>query len=209
MIPTLINFTLDSSGSMAGVAQSTILGFNSFLEEQRALADGFLTLTVFHTQQAVYYAGKPLSKVPPLGSSASPYSPNGGTALFDAVGDGIKAAEQWIATTKFTGQVLNVILTDGQENSSDRWHVNIPTVQNDDLDVAGLIKWKSDVDGWKFLFLGSGGSEWLENTFRHTGIDPAFFVGYHAQDTGSTYKGMSNSVAASRATGADFNLPKP
>ena len=205
----LISFVLDKSSSMLSVVKPTVDGFNAFIADQRtAPGKAFLSLTLFDTTFDVRYVGADLDTVPPLGSPDNLYLPSGMTALFDAVGTTIKGTEKWLANRNFEGKVVVVILTDGQENSSREWHVNNPIVDGDDRDLGGLIKWKQE-EGWEFVFLGSGGSSWLERTFGHV-ADAHSFAGF-AHDgaaTASAYAGVSSNLRSSRSTGTRFVAPK-
>lgn len=197
----LICFILDKSGSMTSVNKATCDGFNQFVADQKSNpGEAYLTLTLFDTAFDVRYVGTALNDVPDLGTSVNSYIPSGMTALFDAVGEAVKATEKWVDSNSWTGRVMVVILTDGQENSSNEWHINNPRVENDAMDVAGLIDWKQK-EGWDFIFLGAGGTEWLERTF-HTLLRSNFYA--YAGDSGSTAHAhalLSNAVTRSRAGG--------
>lgn len=203
----LINFILDKSASMGVVTDGTIQGFNAFMEEQRKLPGARLSLTLFDTNFEVRHVAVPLDGVPALNRST--YIPSGNTALLDAVGTTIKGTEQWlIAHPGFSGKVVVAVLTDGEENSSHQWHVNHPPIPGDDKDLGGLIEWKQK-EGWEFVFLGSGGSAWLEQTFGHVVAADRFYGYRHdAMATADTYSGVSRSLASSRSTGSSFKPPK-
>lgn len=197
----LINFVLDSSGSMMAVRNETCEGFNLFKSDQaKQVGRAFMTLTLFDTTFDIRYAGVSLDLIPDLGYANNNYRPGGGTALFDAVGDSIKKTEQWVKDHNWTGSVMVVTLTDGQENSSRNWHVYNPRKENDQWDIAGLIDWKQN-EGWNFLFLGAGGTDWLEKTFQNLPLDNFFAYSGDAGSTRSTYAGVSNAMTTSRATG--------
>lgn len=207
----LINFVLDRSGSMASVVPGTIEGWNAFIDEQRNQpGKALLSLTLFDTEFETRYVAAPLATVPKMDRlGENRYDTRGGTALFDAVGTTIKGTEAWLANhLDFKGKVVCVILTDGEENSSRQWHVNIPMIAGDDKDVAGLIKWKQD-EGWDFVFLGSGGSKWLERTFGHVASLDSF-AGYDHSNVSNvaSYAGVSANLSATRSTGKRFVAPK-
>src|SRR5258708_31436504 len=123
----LICFVLDKSASMLGVQQATCDGYNKFMEDQgNDKGKTLVSLTLFDTSFQHRYVAKPVREMPALGVMANPYKPSGNTALFDAVGFCIKTAERWVEGEGWTGQVKVVILTDGAENSSRRWHVFHP-----------------------------------------------------------------------------------
>lgn len=202
----LINFVLDDSGSMQSMVGATIEGVNAFLDEQREIEGTLLSLTLFNTGFDVRYVARDLREVPPMAPTGENfYRPNGGTALFDAVATTIQGTEQWLAAhPDWEGKVMCVILTDGAENASKKWHINIPAIEGDDFDVAQLISAKQ-AQGWEFLFLGSGGSTWLEQTFGHV-VGAKSFVGYThtVGDSSLAYRGVSRSMTNSRLTGAQF-----
>lgn len=204
----LICFVLDKSGSMAGVADATIEGANSFLHDQREQpGQALLSLTLFDTRFEVRYVAKPLAEVPPFDKmGANAYQPGGMTALFDAVGTTIKGTEAWLTKhPEFGGKVVVVTLTDGFENSSHEWHINNPMIPGDARDLNGLIQWKQ-AEQWQFVFLGAGGSQWLEKTFGAV-CDSASFAGYDntPRATVATYAGVSHSLTATRSTGKRFS----
>jgi len=87
----------------------------------------------------------PGEEVRPLGDV---YSPNGMTALYDAVGDAVTKTGAFLDSLGPDSRpedVIVVILTDGMENSSRRWDLG---------QVARLIADAED-DGWQFVFLGA------------------------------------------------------
>lgn len=197
----LIVFVLDQSGSMTNVRPETCAGYNQFIEDQLKV-DGqtLVTLTLFDTLTETPFVAQEASTIPSLGSKDNPYTPKGMTSLFDAVGDAVKKTEEWITVSKWQGQVKVVVLTDGEENSSSRWHINNPRKDNDDRDIAGLIEWKQN-EGWDFVFLGAGGTQWLERTFNT--LDNNVFYAYAggAQATMDCHNLLSASVTRSRMTG--------
>lgn len=204
----LINFVLDGSGSMWSHRDATIEGFNSFIEDQRNQpGEAFLSLTVFDTTFRTPFVGTPLHLVAPLGDGDNPYSPTGGTALLDAVGSTIKGTERWLEQNPgFSGRVVCVVMTDGEENSSRSWHINQPTRDGDSKDVAGLIKYKQ-AEGWEFVFLGAGGSGWLERAFGHV-IDPSRILWTSSSDSGhrSIYAASSAALSSVRTDGGSYNI---
>lgn len=209
--PVLVNFVLDKSGSMHTLQRATIEGYNSFLYDQKS-QPGIckMSLTQFDTSLQVDFVGVDIAQVPLLDTMG--YMCNGGTALLDAVGTTIKGAEKWIENHKydhavrFRGpapdwKVLTVIFTDGEENSSREWHLKQPMVPGDAYDVGGLIQWKQK-EGWEFIFMGTGGSDWLERTFGAY-VAHDHFVGYAATADSHThsYASLSNTSSALRSTG--------
>lgn len=212
---TIIAFVLDRSGSMVPVTQATIDGFNQFLKEQQALPTrAYLSMTLFHSDYAnqpvldVRYVARDIREVPPMGHfGENAYTPGGGTPLLDAVGATVKGIEKWQSKHSHKGKVLFVILTDGEENTSQTWHIRHPADTEDAQDLLNLIRWKQN-EGWEFAFMGAGGSQWLERTFGCVVTDPARYMSYANTSVGnnSAYTVLSSSVTGTRTTGATFNF---
>ena len=105
-------FVLDKSGSMWGSESDVIGGFNSLITKEKKLhPNTIVTLVFFDTEYKVIYTRKDISEVEELTSDV--YYADGCTALLDAVGTTINRLDK-IAHDN----VLFVIATDGQENSS-------------------------------------------------------------------------------------------
>lgn len=146
---THIAIVLDRSGSMQSIRGDVIGGFNAFLSAQQAEpGEATLTLVQFDSQDPyeVLADHVPLAGVPPL--TAETFVPRGGTPLLDAVGRCILATEAWLARQPDNlrpGNVVCVIVTDGQENASAEF--TLPRVRD-------LIQAKEAL-GWEFLFLSA------------------------------------------------------
>jgi uncharacterized protein with von Willebrand factor type A (vWA) domain len=124
---------LDRSGSMAVCIDDTIGGYNTFLKEQDP--DTVLSLTLFDNKIKNVYK-KSVRDIEPLNTKT--YVPRGGTALLDAIG-------QVINSVPIDETPSIVILTDGHENSSEKYtkfHIN------------DLIEEKKKA-GWTFVFLAA------------------------------------------------------
>ncbi len=74
-----------------------------------------MTLTLFDTRFDTVATAVPVRDV--LDLTPQTYAPSGMTALYDAVGHTLKLADDYVAA-HHPDQVLFVIMTDGQENSS-------------------------------------------------------------------------------------------
>jgi hypothetical protein len=209
--PTLVCVCMDVSGSMQPLQRASIDGFNEFLRDQQEQeGDCRFSLTLFNTSFDIRHLATPVAKVDMLNTYT--YQPNGGTALLDAVGSTIKGTEQWLESQKQPAydrtytrlpawKVVVAVLTDGYENSSQQWHINQPPAFGDDRDLLGLIKWKQN-EGWEFVFLGAGGSDWLEKTFGSVVAHDHFVAYAHTgAATMDTYAGVSNTVSTLRSTG--------
>jgi hypothetical protein len=208
----LIGFVLDRSASMSPVINDTVRGFNEFIDSQKDdEGEALLSLTLFNSELEVRYVAQRLADIPPMTAFEGPnaYSTGSNTGLFDAVGVTVKGIEQWVANhPQFTGHVKMVILTDGQENASHVWHINAGGVKDgDDHDLLGLIQWKQK-EGWEFIFLGAGGSEWLEHTFSSV-VDQSAFFAYQNDAGGSAdaYAAVGAAMKESRSKGVPMAAP--
>ena len=85
---TELVFILDRSGSMSGLEQDTIGGFNSLIEKQRKEPGRAVVSTVlFDNDSEVIHDRLPLDRVPLM--TDKDYYVRGCTALLDAVGGAI------------------------------------------------------------------------------------------------------------------------
>lgn len=88
---TELIFILDKSGSMAGLEQDTIGGFNALIEKQRKLSgDVRVTTVLFNQAYELLHDRIPLAGVSPL--TETEYAVGGTTALLDAIGSAIQKA---------------------------------------------------------------------------------------------------------------------
>lgn len=81
-----------------------------------------------------------------------------------------------------------------------------PQVFSPEYDLGALIE-RKQADGWEFVFLGAGGSAWLEQTFGSY-VPKGAIVRTVASDRGSrrTYAGVSSAMTRSRVSGASFSV---
>lgn len=144
---TEIIFLLDRSGSMSGLENDTIGGFNSFIERQCQLeGDTLLTTVLFDDQYQVLWNGKDARKVR---LTSKEYFVRGTTALLDAAGKTILDVGHRLSKTpeeQRPGSVIFVITTDGMENASREF-----TYEK----VKELIKHQQDKYSWEFIFMGA------------------------------------------------------
>lgn len=141
-------FILDRSGSMSGLEQDTIGGFNSMLEKQRKSGNDIIWSTVlFDDRIDVIHDRIPIGQVGEL--TEREYYVRGMTALLDAVGSAIRHTVNVRKSMKKGTEpekTLFVITTDGMENSSIRYSY---------ADVKRMIRHEQKKYGWEFMFLGS------------------------------------------------------
>ncbi|WP_034759504.1 vWA domain-containing protein [Rossellomorea vietnamensis] len=144
---TEIIFLLDRSGSMCGLEQETIGGYNSFIEKQRKLSGQTLVTTVlFDDKVEQLWSGVEAGKVE---LTREEYFVRGCTALMDAVGKTIIEVGNRLsrmAEGQRPGKVIFVITTDGMENAS---------VEFSASQVKDLINQQQQGYNWEFIFLGA------------------------------------------------------
>ncbi len=141
---TDITIVLDRSQSMHVVTEQTIVGFNKFLADQKAVpGDAKLTLYLFDHEILTPLNGRDLKDVPELDNKT--YVPRGNTALLDAIGRGINETGKRLSAQP-ADKVVFVIITDGQENCSLEFRRS---------QVNEMIKHQQEKYSWEFVFLGA------------------------------------------------------
>jgi len=198
---TEIAFILDRSGSMAPVTESAITGFNEFLrDQQKTEGQARLTLVLFDNEYLVPMDCIPVQEAVALDTTT--YVPRGSTALLDAIGttiDRLGARLSTVPEHDRPGQVIVAILTDGYENSSEKFKWK---------DISGKILEQTNTYKWQFLFLGA--NQDAIATAASLNIDAANAASYIADKIGSrtNSKAMSRKLSAMRkmAMGASMNV---
>lgn len=144
---TELVFLLDRSGSMAGLEDDTVGGFNAVLEQHRQQSGQAVVSTVLFDHEArVLHDRLDLRQVRPL--ARDDYTVRGSTALLDAVGSSIQhisMVQRYLPDGFKPGKTIFVITTDGMENASRRYSYE---------SVRRLIAEREE-EGWEFLFLGA------------------------------------------------------
>ena len=190
---TELVFILDRSGSMAGLEEDTIGGFNAMLEKQKAEpGEAYVSTVLFDNRSEVVHDRLPLERVPAL--TRKEYFVRGCTALLDAVGGAIQHIgniHKYAREEDRPQRTLFIITTDGMENASRRY--DYPRVRE-------MIERQKEKYGWEFLFLGSNIDAAKEAA--RFGISAERAANYHAdhQGTGLVYEAVNAAVCAVRAS---------
>lgn len=168
----LINFVLDKSGSMESIRAATISGFNEFKNDQaREAGKALMTLTLFDTRFDTVAEAVPVGDV--LDLTPQSYAPDGCTALYDAVGHTMKLTDDYVAKHK-PDQVLFVIMTDGQENSSREFSRD---------KIFRLIEERQARAGYEFIYLGANQDSYASGL--EMGIRAGRMIDYDATPDGA------------------------
>ncbi len=191
---------IDRSGSMESVRYEAIIGLNQFMDEQRKLSEAAdVTMVFFNNRTMTLYMGKPIVEVPWV--TVSMYEPDGNTALLDAVGEVVEAAElrqKALGDQSRIVKTIVCILTDGLENASTRYTQS---------DIKRLISRKEE-DGWDFIYLGAEQNAREEGS--KIGIQEKFCIQFErtSQSTTEVFYEMSEIVCECRAVEEpnDFRL---
>lgn len=132
----LILFLLDESGSMLSQADEMVDAINNLIVSQRSLTpDDDPTIEIIKFNHGVK---EPITgKLKTFHLNHKDYNPSSGTALFDAIGEIVSRHND-------KKNITAVIVTDGADTSS---------IEHNLSDVKDMINRKTNIDGWKFLYL--------------------------------------------------------
>ena len=158
---TELVFILDRSGSMSGLENDTIGGFNSFIEKQKEVEGECIVSTVlFNNVSKVIHDRVSIKVVDKM--TRNDYVASGSTALIDAMGDAIhhiKNVHKYIREEDVPEHTMFVIITDGEENASHRYSSD---------EVKKMVSLQKE-KGWEFIFLGANID--AVETAKNYGID--------------------------------------
>ena len=178
---TEVVFILDRSGSMSGMEDDTIGGFNSMIEKQKKTeGEALISTILFDHETEVIHDRVPLSEISPM--TDKDYWVRGSTALLDAIGKSIKHIKnihKYAREEDKPDKTLFCITTDGMENASIIY--SYPEIRK----MIEVQKKK----GWEFLFLGAN-IDAIE-TAGHLGISRNRAANFH-----NDHKGISQSYSA-------------
>lgn len=186
---TAIAVVVDRSGSMQSMRKDAEGGLNTFIEDQKA-EPGKCTLRIdqFDTVYDNVVKSTEIAKV-----EKYTLTPRGGTALLDAMGKTIVdfgSELKALPEAKRPANVIVVVVTDGDENSSREWTKDA---------VSKLIKQQENDYGWTFVFLAAN------QDAIAVGASYGFHAGtsmtYDSANVGNTYATLSAKVSGTRSTG--------
>ena len=190
---TEVVFILDRSGSMSGLEDDTIGGFNSILKKQRE-EDGDANVTTILFDDEIEMLHKRVNIKEIKNITSNDYYVRGCTALLDAIGYSINFMIN-VAKNKNEEKAKNVlfiITTDGHENASREYSYE---------KVKKMITYQKEKYNWKFLFLGANID--AISTAKNFGISKEFASNYMSDEVGTklTYEVMNDAISGCRKCG--------
>ena len=174
---TELIFILDRSGSMGGLEEDTIKGYNAMLNKQLAEpGEALITTVLFDNDIELLHDRLNLREALPI--TEKEYYVRGSTALLDAIGLSISNTVNNIRQkneSERPEKVIFVITTDGEENSSREYSFD---------KINKMITHEKEKYGWEFIFLGANIDAIA--TARRFGINEDRATNYHADKKGTT-----------------------
>lgn len=130
---------LDESGSMGSIRNDMITAINDLIMEQKQIKDKpcKFTLVKFNDSIKRVIQNRDLQEVSEL--TPQDYIPDRTTALYDAIGSTVN----WF---RYESNVLMVIVTDGQENSSKEYN---------HAQIKQMLDEKQKHRGWTYVYLSN------------------------------------------------------
>ena len=188
---TELVFILDKSGSMCGMEEDTIGGFNSMIEKQKKL-DGkvYVSTVLFSNNSQVLHDRVDIEKIEPM--TEMQYNVGGSTALFDAIGSAIKHignVHKYAREEDVPQHTMFIITTDGMENASHTYS---------SAEVKKMISRQEEKYGWEFLFVAANID--AVETARNIGIRKERAANYEHSKKGTRnmYAAVDCAVSAMR-----------
>lgn len=195
-LATLVAVLIDESGSMMGVRDDTIGGYNSFIDTIQGEQKGrraYVSTFLFD-----YTAGEPvlrtlqnavdIQEAEPLTEKS--YHPRGSTPLYDAIGLAVTQIDRSVTRHRID-KVTFVIQTDGHENASREF--NHRAVRSMIEDCTGR--------GWQVIFLGADLSD-ARDIGVGLGVQASNSMAYAKGHTQSAFRATASSSGAYRTSGA-------
>lgn len=191
---TELVFVLDKSGSMCGLEDDTIGGFNAMLQKQKEVkGDCRITTVFFDNRIELIHDRLDIESVKPI--TRKEYHAGGCTALLDAIGFSIEkivSIQKSVDASYRADKVMFVIITDGMENASRRFTKK---------QIKKMIETEKKKYHWEFMFLGANID--AVETASDFGIDKNMACDYlpDSKGTALNFETVSSAACAYRNTG--------
>ena len=198
LVETHYLLILDESGSMDGLRSVTINNVNEQIQMIKDLDKKypdqkyFISLVTFNTEIKERFMDVPAAEMKEI--TKKDYTPNGGTALRDAMGIGITKLEDNLRPRmndkeKIATAVI-VVITDGEENSSSQWDIT---------KTKNLIERLNKDDKWTISYIGANQDAILVGS--NYGFSMGNTVNYAATASGT--RGVTTSLFNTMSVRAD------
>ena len=186
---THVSIVLDASGSMDIIKNSTMFGFNSFVENNSNLPGKFsflLTKFNLHSEPGPLVVGKFVAL------TDEDYRPSGVTALYDAIAKTINKTGQLLndmPEQDRPGKVIFLIVTDGQENASREFNRD---------QVFKMIQLQQETYKWEFVFMGANQDAYAVAASIGVPQGQSLNYGYNNVQAQSAWSGMTVNTVSYR-----------
>ncbi|WAW14591.1 vWA domain-containing protein [Peptostreptococcus equinus] len=186
---TEIVYILDRSGSMKGLEQDTIGGFNSMIKKQKKIGEkAYVSTVLFDDECEVLHDRVAIDKIKKM--THKQYYVRGCTALLDAVGGAIHniaSVHKYARDDDRPNKTIFIITTDGMENASTNYSYK---------KVQRMIKHQQKKFGWEFIFVGANIDAYDEA--RRFGIKKERAINYVHDELGTAnvYDGIYKAVSS-------------
>lgn len=145
---TELVFIIDRSGSMSGLEEDTIGGFNSMIKKQKKEnGEANVTTVLFDDKYELLHDRVNIKDISEI--TESEYYVRGCTALLDAIGKTIGKignTQKKLKDEERAEHVMFVITTDGMENASREFTYK---------KIKEMISRQKEKYSWEFIFLGA------------------------------------------------------
>ena len=189
---TEIAVIVDRSGSMHGLEQDTIGGYNSFLKEQQEHpGEAKFTLVQFDDKYQMLFESVPIGEVKMAKKGA--FFPRGATALFDAIGKTVNDLGNRLdklPESEKPAKVLVAIITDGQENASLEF-------RNKEK-IAEMIKHQTENWGWEFFYIAANQDAFAEGASMNIPHSNSANFAHTSGGVRTAYAGISGQMVTNR-----------
>lgn len=166
-----VMFVFDRSGSCAGTELDMMRGFNNFIKHEKdERNEDFITVSLFDHENKVVYDRTPVKRVKGL-----EYQVRGNTALYDSLCENLKSLQR---KKDDNTEVIVVIMTDGADNSSHKYDINMTR------ELISSLKRQ----GWNFIFLGAMG--YAKDYAAELGIDEKYAEIYSPEAVDANFKAI-------------------
>lgn len=198
---TELVFILDRSGSMGGLEDDTIGGFNAMIQKQKKeQGEAIVSTVLFDDEIQILHDRVEIKSIGPM--TTEDYYVRGCTALLDALGGAIHhigTVQKYAREEDRPEKTLFIITTDGMENSSRNYSYNR---------VKKMVEHQKECFRWEFLFLGAN-IDAVKEAGRF-GINASRAVNYKCDGAGTelNYKVLSETVSRMRhcATASEMSV---